>query len=261
MPAADSYASPLFLAHGAPSLAIADIPAHHFLKGLGRNLQTPEGVIILSAHWETDGLKISAPGNLRTIHDFRGFDPALQKITYPASASQTLVRTVIDQLQSLGTDVSEDGTWGLDHGAWVPLSLLFPEPSFPIVQLSLPFGSTPESVYALGRQLAPLAEQNILILGSGSTTHNLSEARPEGSPAPDWVTSFDAWVDEGLEQGDIGWFSDLGSAPGFRRAHPTDEHFLPLFFAMGAGSKTDAPELLHRSYSHGSLSMSYFRFH
>lgn len=261
MPAADKYASPLFLAHGAPTLALADIPAHHFLKKFGRDLETPAGVIVFSAHWETNGLRVTAPGRLRTIHDFRGFDPALQRINYPAAASQELVRTVVGQLRSLGTDVWEDETWGLDHGSWVPLSLLFPEPSFPIVQLSLPFGSTPERVYALGRQLAPLAEENILILGSGSTTHNLSEIRSEGSPAPDWVTYFDAWIDEGLKQGEIGWFADLDSAPDFRRAHPTDEHLLPLFFAMGAANRKDSPELLHRSYSHGSLSMSYFRFH
>lgn len=261
MAAADKYASPLFLAHGAPSLAISDIPAHRFLKGLGRSLETPTGIVILSAHWETQGLRVTAPGPLKTIHDFGGFDRALYKIAYPATASQDLVRDVASRFRSGGMEIHEDETWGLDHGAWVPLSLLFPEPSFPIVQLSLPYGSTPESVYALGKQLAPLAEQNILILGSGSTTHNLSETRPEGSPAPEWVTSFDTWVDEGLNEGKLDRFADLDSIPDFRRAHPTDEHFLPLFFAMGAGNTTEPPELLHRSYSHGSLSMSYFRFH
>ncbi len=252
--------APLFLAHGSPMLALTDIPAHRFLRTLGEQLPEIKGIVVLSAHWETEGQRVSAPGPLKTIHDFRGFPKALYDIQYPAEASAELVSQVMDCWKAAGIDAREDASWGLDHGAWVPLSLAFSDLSVPIVAVSLPFGSTPESVHDLGRALSPLAREGILLIGSGSTTHNLREIAPEGTPPAEWAMAFDAWVDEGLGKGDVGWFSDLNAAPGFRQAHPSDEHFLPLFFAMGASGTALPAELLHRSYSHGSLSMSYFRF-
>ncbi len=116
--------SPLFLAHGSPTLAITDIPAHRFLRGLATSLEDPKAIVVLSAHWETDGLKISAPGPLRTIHDFRGFPKELYNISYPAEASQELVSRITQSLSAKGISVTEDASWGLDHGTWVPLSLL-----------------------------------------------------------------------------------------------------------------------------------------
>lgn len=252
--------SPLFLAHGSPMLALTDIPAQRFLKELGDKIPAPKGIVILSPHWETDGQKISAPGTLKTIHDFYGFPKPLYDITYPANASAELVGQVTSLLKTAGIDAKEDTTWGLDHGAWVPLSLLYPKLSVPVVELSLPHGSTPESVHALGRSLAPLAGQGILLIGSGSTTHNLREIAREGAPVPPWAKDFDEWIDEGLRRGDISWFADLNGAPEFRRAHPTEEHLLPLFFAMGAAGRDVPAKLLHRSYSHGSISMSYYSF-
>jgi len=258
-PSAQTLA-PLFLAHGAPALAFEETPAHTFLRSLGSRYSGLKGVVILSPHWETDGLRISASGRLKTIHDFRGFSEELHAIDYPASASDELVGTVKDLLVSAGHEVRPDPEWGLDHGAWVPLSLAFPEPDFPVVALSLPHGSTPESVHALGRALAPLANEGILLIGSGSTTHNLRQVAPQGSQTPDWVGEFDAWLDTGLEGGAIEYFSDLTAAPHFRLAHPTEEHLLPVFFALGAADGEAKPELLHRSYEYGTLSMSYYRF-
>lgn len=255
-----SHPAPMFLAHGSPMLALTPIAAHHFLKDLGASLPEPKGIVILSPHWETPDLRITAAGPLKTIHDFGGFPRELFQIQYPAEASRDLVNAVKSAALAGGLSLQEDRNWGLDHGAWVPLSLLFPKLNVPVVELSLPYDSTPASVHALGRSLAPLAEQGILILGSGSTTHNLREILPEGSEATGWAKAFDAWVDEGLEKADIGFFADPSAAPNFRRAHPTAEHFLPLFFAMGAAGKNVPAELLHRSYSHGTLSMSYFSF-
>ena len=252
--------SPLFLAHGSPMLALTDIPAQRFLKDLGEKIPAPRGIVILSPHWETDGQRVSAPGPLKTIHDFYGFPKPLYDITYPAEASTELVGRVKNLLQTAGIDASEDTTWGLDHGAWVPLSLLYPKLSVPVVELSLPHGSTPKSVHALGRSLAPLAGQGILLVGSGSTTHNLREIAPEGAPVPLWAKTFDDWIDEGLREGDISRFADLSKAPDFRRVHPTEEHLLPLFFAMGAAGRDVPAKLLHRSYSHGSISMTYYSF-
>jgi len=250
----------VFLAHGAPTLAVEDTAARRFLQSFGADQPRPEAILILSAHWETDGLKLSAPGPLRTYHDFRGFPKALYEISYPAVADKDHVGQVARLLEAGGYDVGLDSQWGLDHGAWVPLSVAFPEADIPVVALSLPHDSTPDSLFALGRTLAPLKEKGFLIVGSGSTTHNLREIYPQGSQTPPWAAGFDRWLDEGLQSGSIDYFGDLTAAPDFRRNHPTEEHLQPLFFAFGAGGPGARPDLLHRSYEYGTISMSYFRF-
>ena len=252
--------SPVFFAHGAPTLALEDTAASRFLKSFAASQPRPKAIVILSAHWETDGLKLSAPGPLRTYHDFGGFPAPLYDITYPARADVDHVDEVAQLLEAAGHDVELDSHWGLDHGAWVPLSLAYPDAGIPVVAMSLPGGSTPASVYELGRTLSPLKEKGVLIAGSGSTTHNLREFGPQGSSTPAWAAEFDRWLDEGLHTGSIGYFEDLNKGPQFRRNHPTDEHLLPLFFAFGAGGPDARAELLHRSYEYGSISMSYFRF-
>lgn len=260
MPETHSHISPAFLAHGAPTLALDDTAASRFLKSFSAGQPKPEAIVILSAHWETPGLRLSAPGRLRTYHDFYGFPKPLYEIQYPAYADEDHVDEVAKLLEAAGYDVELDSEWGLDHGAWVPLSLAFPEADIPVIALSLPDGSTPETLYRLGQTLAPLKDRGILVVGSGSTTHNLRQIRPQGSEPPSWATGFDKWLDEGLATGSADYFKDLASAPDFRLNHPTEEHLLPLFFAFGAGGPDAKPELLHRSYEYGSISMSYFRF-
>jgi 4,5-DOPA dioxygenase extradiol len=260
MTAATNHLSPVFFAHGAPVLAVEDTAASRFLKGFAASRPKPEAILILSAHWETEGLKLSAPGRLRTYHDFRGFPKALYEIGYPAVADETHVNAAVSLLADAGHEVELDAEWGLDHGAWVPLSLAYPAADIPVVALSLPRGSTPTSLFALGAALSPLASEGVLLAGSGSTTHNLREIGPQGSATPDWARRFDRWLDEGLASGSIAWFDDLEDNPDFRRNHPTEEHLLPLFFAFGAGGAGAQPELLHRSYEFGAISMSYFNF-
>lgn len=255
----DTMFPPLFLAHGSPMLALTEIPAHRYLKEMARELPAPTGIIVMSAHWETAGLRVNAPGQLKTIHDFRGFPQALYDVQYPAAASEALVQSALGQFAKAGLTSVADPGWGLDHGAWVPLSLVWPELDVPVIQVSIPYGSTPRDIYEIGRALAPLRAEGIAIIGSGSTTHNLRQIAPEGSPPAPWAEAFDAWLDAGLAGGDISTFDDLSRAPNFPLAHPSPEHFLPVFFAMGA-AEGRAPELTHRTYSHGSLSMSYFRF-
>ncbi|GAA0784502.1 dioxygenase [Roseibium denhamense] len=250
---------PVFLAHGAPTLAVEDTPASRFLSQTFAARPKPAAILILSAHWETKGLKLSAPGPLKTVHDFRGFPAELYEIDYKAQADVATVDAAAKLLEADGYDVELDGNAGLDHGAWVPLSLAFPHADVPIVALSLPDGSTPSSVYKLGQTLAPLKERGVLIAGSGSTTHNLRALAPQGSAAPDWAKTFDAWLDKGLNDGQIDYFEPLADAPGFRQNHPTEEHLLPLFFAFGASGGGE-PDLMHRSYEYGSISMSYYQF-
>ncbi|WP_299819553.1 class III extradiol ring-cleavage dioxygenase [uncultured Roseibium sp.] len=250
----------VFFAHGAPTLALEDTAASRFLKSFAAGRPRPKAILILSPHWETDGLKLSAPGPLRTYHDFRGFPRPLYEISYPAVAGEAQVGEVARLLKAGGHDFELDNSWGLDHGAWVPLSLAYPAADIPVSALSLPRDSTPSTLFALGQTLAPLKDQGVLIVGSGSTTHNLGEIQPQGSVVPDWATKFDGWLDEGLQTGSIDSFSDLNSGPEFRRNHPTEEHLLPLFFAFGAGAPDRKPNLLHRSYEYGTISMSYFEF-
>lgn len=260
MPVPAKQIAPVFFAHGAPTLALEDTAASRFLKGFAVTQDRPQAILILSAHWETHGLKLSAPGSLRTYHDFGGFPSQLYEISYPAQADVESVDEAARLLESAGHDVQLDSRHGLDHGAWVPLSLSYPEADIPVMALSLPRGSTPVSVYELGKVLTPLKDKGVLIIGSGSTTHNLREFRPQGSEPPIWVQAFDEWLDLGLETAGIGYFDSLETTPDFRRNHPTDEHLLPLFFAFGAGGPEARADLMHRSYEYGVISMSYFRF-
>lgn len=251
---------PLFLAHGSPMLALVDSAAHRFLKELGPSLPRPRAIVVLSPHWETDGLRVSAPGPLRTIHDFGGFPRALFEIQYPASAPEDVTGEVMEKLAAAGIEAQIDPTWGLDHGAWVPLYLAYPQADIPVVALSLPLSYGPQELLQLGAALSGLQDSGVLIIATGSTTHNLRQIMPPDSPAPDWAKAFDAWLDQGLLSGEAERITDLNSAPAFRMAHPREEHLLPVFFALGAGGKGAKGELLHRSYEYGTLSMSYYRF-
>ena len=255
-----SRAAPMFMAHGAPTLAIDDTPASRFLKTIGSDRPAPRFILIMSAHWETDGLKLSAPGPLRTYHDFSGFPRALHEMSYPAVSEEHHVDQVARLLEKAGYEVELDDRHGLDHGAWVPLSLAYPAADIPVVAISLPRESTPGSLHRLGSVLAPLADENVLIVGSGSTTHNLRHLQPPGASVPDHVKAFDTWLDKGLEAGSIDYFEPLDQVEHFRINHPTDEHLLPLFFAFGARGPGANPQLLHRSYEYAALSMSYYRF-
>lgn len=251
---------PFFVSHGAPNLAIADIPAARFLKHFFVDRPLPEGILVVSAHWETQGLAITSGSQLNTIHDFRGFDQALYQIHYPARTADWLIDSVTAQLTATGHEVTDEPHRGLDHGAWVPLRLMLPNAQIPVVQLSLDRSRLPSELFALGKALSPLSEKNILILGSGALVHNLSRLGPEGSPVPEWASQFDQWVTNTLASqrwSDLCRFTEL---PISALAHPTPEHFLPLIFAAGAAAESGVARRLHHSYCAGSLSMSAWEF-
>lgn len=217
MASTPSSIAPVFFAHGAPTLANEDTAASRFLKSFAANQPKPKAIVVLSAHWETPGLQMSAPGPLRTYHDFRGFPAPLYDISYPAHADLEHVEKVRALLEEDGETISLEAKRGLDHGVWVPLSLAYPNANIPVIALSLPFESTPSSVYALGQKLSPLKDQGVLLAGSGSTTHNLRQIGPQGSEAPSWAIQFDEWLDEGLRSRSITYFDDLERAPEFRQ--------------------------------------------
>lgn len=250
----------LFLPHGAPDLLLSTHVSKDFLGTLGGRVGRPAAILIVSAHWEAAQPTLTTAEAPETVHDFFGFPDALYRIRYPARTASDLVDWVDDLLTGQGIEVAKDASRGFDHGTWAPLSLVYPDADIPLVQLSLVRGGSARQHFEIGRALAPLRERDVLIVGSGSITHNLRELSPEGAPPPTWATAFDEWVLKAVEAGDWDSLTRFPEAPETsRRAHPTPEHFLPFYVAAGAGAG-EAGHKLHGSYSHGSISMSAYAF-
>lgn len=254
----------LFISHGSPMLAIDDSPARRFLLELGRTLPRPEAIIVASAHWETsDGLAVSLAAHPETIHDFGGFPRALFEIRYPAPGAPETAARAADLLEQAGYAVERSATRGLDHGAWVPLHLMYPQADIPTAQLALRRGGSPAEHERVGKALAQLREDGVLIIGSGSLTHNLYEFRggPLDAPVPSWVSEFDEWMHARLQDKQREALLDYRArAPYAVRNHPTEEHLLPLFVAIGAAGDTAKAERLHASYEYGVLAMDMYAF-
>jgi 4,5-DOPA dioxygenase extradiol len=257
---------PLFVSHGAPTLPMTDTPARHFLSRLAGHLpRRPKAILAVSAHWETETPAVSAMPVNTTIHDFYGFPEALYELRYDAPGAPMLAAEVARLLQDAGLAASIDAHRGLDHGAWVPLLLAWPDADVPVIQLSLQTELGPAHHLAIGRALAPLAERDVLIMGSGSFTHDLSEFRTYrhaiDAPEPDWVRDFALWFDQALAEDRV---DDLvgyrGLAPHAARNHPTEEHLLPLFVALGAAGEGARAERLHSSTTHAVLRMDVYSF-
>lgn len=250
----------LFISHGAPDLPLHPSPAQEFLKGLGSQLPRPTAILCVSAHWGSPTPRLSSTPWPPTIHDFTGFPEALYHLTYPAPGSPELAARGLCLLKQSGFEVTLDPQRGLDHGAWNPLLMIYPEAEIPVVQLSIQPQLDPGHHYRLGQALAPLRQENILILASGSLTHNLNYFRGHGfnDPPPEWVREFADWIQEAVAQDR--WEDLLNyrkRAPFAVENHPTDEHLLPLFVALGAG---DRGRLLHSSFTYGILNMGAFGF-
>ncbi|HEY9898673.1 MAG TPA: class III extradiol ring-cleavage dioxygenase [Pantanalinema sp.] len=253
----------LFVSHGAPTIAIDRIPAHDFLAGLGERIGRPKAILAISAHWETGAPTLSLAAQPATIHDFGGFPDALYRMTYPAPGSPELAERVAEQLVAAGFPAALNPSRGLDHGAWIPLQLMYPAADIPVVQLSIQPSRSPAEHWRLGEALRPLRDEGILVLGSGSATHNLFELGRymHDTTPPEWVTSFDRWLKSAVTQGRKEELLDyLHQAPSAARNHPTPDHILPLFVAAGAGEAQGTGELIHESYSWGLLSMAAYSF-
>jgi len=254
----------LFVSHGSPMLALQDSPARRFLDGLGQTLARPRAILVVSAHWETaGGPALSLAQQPQTIHDFGGFPRALFEMRYLAPGAPALAERAAALLEGAGIPVGRSADRGLDHGAWVPLRLMYPAADIPVTQLSVVRGASPAQHAAIGRALAPLRTEGVLILASGSLTHNLYEYRGQGvdAPVPEWVSGFEGWMKERLEAGDQAALLDYRrAAPHAAQNHPTDEHLLPLFVAMGAGGPDARASRLHASVEHGVLAMDAYAF-
>ncbi|HEX9461669.1 MAG TPA: class III extradiol ring-cleavage dioxygenase [Alphaproteobacteria bacterium] len=251
----------IFVSHGSPMLMFEPVRARDFLAGLGRTLGRPAAILAVSAHWETPAVRASTTARSETIHDFGGFPQELYQVQYDAPGAPALAENAIALLKGAAVPVAAEN-YGLDHGAWVPLSLMYPDADIPVAQLSIQPSAGPSHHIAVGRALAPLRDKDVLILASGSATHNLGtmEYGRHDSP-PAWATAFDGWLADALESGDEAALADYRKqAPYAREAHPRDEHLLPVFVAFGAGGPAGKGRRLHSSFTHGSLSMAAYLF-
>ena len=252
----------LFVSHGSPMIAVGQTPAARFLAGLAAMLPRPRAMLMVSAHWETASPMLNAVEHHETIHDFMGFPRALYQLRYPAPGEPALARDIAACLQEAGFDAGLDGERGLDHGAWVPLLLGWPAADVPTLQLSVQTRLGPRHALAVGRALAPLREQGVLIIGSGSFTHDLRRFRGQpldAAESPD-VTAFSRWMDAAIRRHDTAALLDYrAAAPHAVDEHPTEEHLLPLFTALGAGGE-DAARQLHGSTEYGILRMDAYGF-
>jgi 4,5-DOPA dioxygenase extradiol len=253
----------LFVSHGAPTLPIEPGDTGAAWHKLGVQLPRPSSILVISAHWESSIPTVSRAVQPETIHDFSGFPAELYKLQYPAPGAPAMAQAAALVLQQTGIPVEMDDTRGLDHGAWVPLSLMYPNADIPVTQLSLQPEQDPAWHIALGRALRPLREQGVLIVGSGSISHNLRAIfkHPQGAPAPDWVTEFCDWIARRIEAGDLeALIAYRTRAPHAVQNHPTDEHLLPLFVALGAADNIDKAQRLNHVMTYGILAMDAWLF-
>jgi len=253
----------LFLSHGAPSLIFEDVPARTFLEGLfapGSGFEVPRAVVVASAHWITREPAVDPSTAPRTVHDFSGFAPELSRVQYFAPGSPELAREIVDELARHGIPATPRER-GLDHGAWVPLALALPGADVPVLQVSVQPHLGAEHHVRLGRALAAFRERGVMVVGSGSATHDLRELLPPGSPRPDWVRAFGDWLVAAVERGDEEALVDYRRrAPFAARNHPTEEHYVPLLVAAGAAGVNARGRTLHRSHTYGVLEMTAFAF-
>jgi 4,5-DOPA dioxygenase extradiol len=251
----------VFVSHGAPTFALEPGRAGELLRELGDRLPKPRAVLVLSPHWVTRGVSVTAAETMPTIHDFGGFGPELEALQYPAQGAPDVARRAADLLSQAGWPVSMNTSRGLDHGAWVPLMHMFPDAQVPVVQVSMPAALDPAGAVRLGRALAPLAEEGVLIVGSGSLTHNLYEFRMQATEDAAYAQAFAGWARRSVQSHDEQALVDyLRVAPDARRAHPTPDHYLPLPFAFGAAAPGEPVMVLDGGMRYGMLSMESYVF-
>lgn len=248
----------LFVSHGSPMFALQPGRLGPLLGALGTQLHDVRAVLVVSPHWQTQGVRVMAAPRPATLHDFGGFARELYELQYPAFGAPAQAAETARLLAEAGFDVTIDPARGYDHGAWVPLRYLLPDADLPVFQVSLPFDLDAAGALRLGAALAPLREQGVLVMGSGSLTHNLYEYRRDVRD-PDYAEQFAAWVSEAVLAGNIPSLLDYRRlAPWAVRAHPTEEHYLPLLVALGAAQAEDVPSLIRGGVTDGILSMDSF---
>jgi 4,5-DOPA dioxygenase extradiol len=241
----------LFIGHGSPMNAVEE---NSFVEGwrrIAKLLPKPKAILCVSAHWVTEGTGVTAIAKPKTIHDFYGFPEELYKIEYKARGSLELAKKIKGVVKSVPVDLDQE--WGLDHGAWVPLKIMFPKADIPVVQLSLSADLSPEQHFKIGKELAPLRDEGVLVIGSGNCVHNLMRMEWDGEPF-DWAVEFDRFVKDSLSTGNHKALVNYESHPKAKLAHPSNEHYLPLLYAIGA-AENEKPQFFSEGIFAASLSM------
>lgn len=250
----------LFISHGTPLMAVDAGHAEGAFHRLATNLPEPNAIIVVSAHWQSDALEVSTAMRPDTWHDYHGFPESLARIRYPAPGSPALAERVIHLLELAGIEAHGNALRPRDHGVWAPLRHLYPAANIPVIQISIPTHYSPEQLAALGQALISLRAQQILLIGSGSITHNLRALsfRDPDADVPDWASRFKHWMIQKLGSHDysavLNWQAE---APHAAQNHPTTEHLSPLFFAMGAGRRFN---VVHSSFTMAALGLDIYRF-
>ncbi len=258
----------LFISHGGPDIVLADTPARHYLEGLSDLVEKPKAIVIVSAHFETDGVAVVTDPKPGMIYDFGGFAPELYKMVYSAAGEPVLAHKVFGMLDKAGLKPHTYEKRGYDHGTWTPLKLAFPEADIPVVQVSIDPSRDAAWHHAIGKALAPLRGEGVLLIGSGHITHNLrayfSRLRSGAEPDPALagkVHEFTEWFADRLASGDtdalLHW---KDKAPYARENHPTDEHLMPIFFALGAAGEGAKGRRVHDSVDHGFFANDSYLF-
>ena len=259
----------IFISHGGPNIVIEPSEARDYLEGLAGRIERPKAIVVVSAHFETDGVAVVTDPKPGMIYDFGGFAPELYNMVYPAPGDPALAERVLGLLAEAGLHPSAVPRRGYDHGTWTPLRLAFPDADIPVVQVSVDPSRDAAWHYAVGRALAPLREEGVLLVGSGHITHNLRALFPvmrggvtAGPELVRRVNAFVAWFAERFEAGDrdaiLAWRDE---APFPLDNHPTDEHLMPLFFAYGAAGPDAKAERAHASAQLGFFAYDSYLFH
>jgi 4,5-DOPA dioxygenase extradiol len=245
----------VFVSHGAPDALLKAPDAVACWREIGKQAPVPAAVLVVSAHWQARSPTLDLAGAPETLHDFSGFAPSLHRMQYPAPGAPALAEHAASLIAAAGMTAELHPDRGLDHGAWVPLSAMYPDANMPVAQLSLVRNGSAATHLALGQALAPLRDEGVLILASGAITHNFDwlDWQGEADPLPQ-ARAFSDWVGERLAAQDVPALLDYRSAQCGAAAHPTEEHFLPLLVALGAAGN-GSPVRRQPRYTHGSLSM------
>jgi 4,5-DOPA dioxygenase extradiol len=251
----------LFVSHGAPTFALDPGVLGPKLSQFGEQWPGLAGIAVVSAHWQTPGVEVMRTGAPETIHDFGGFPQALYRVKYPAAGAPELAEETVAILAAAGIGAAFDDGRGFDHGVWVPLLHLFPGAQVPVFQVSLPFAFNAQRAFHLGTALQPLRRRGVLVMGSGSLTHNLAEIGQCDPARSQYAMEFTSWIRARVQNRDIGALLDYRRlAPHAKRAHPTEEHFLPLLVAMGASEAADSVTVIEGGMTYGVLSMESYAF-
>jgi len=250
-----------FLAHGSPMLAVEYDDFTERLRRWGGNLR-PRAIAVVSAHWESPGpVRVTGAEQPPLIYDFSGFPPELYDVRYPCPGDPTLAREIVRRLEMAEVKTVLDPRRGLDHGAWVPIRHAFPEADIPVVEIALPAPREQALVARMGKALAPLREEGVLLVGSGGIVHNLRRVHLDEKQAPvdAWAREFDGWVDAKLKSLDPNALATYRrDAPHAAESVPTSEHFDPVFFILGAALPGDRLASLYDGFHYGNLSMRSF---